>query len=84
MNSDEATPVVGGIETSDDVQLQEINDNGRTKNQVNQSPPPDKVYYFGCGSCHPKWLQCFADGKFYTFIFCLFVIVEGAIVSGKP
>ena len=81
MNSDEATPAVGG--TDNDIQLQEINGNAPTKKQADQSSAPDKEYYFGCGSCHPRWLQCFADGKFYTFILSLFVIVEGAIVSGN-
>ena len=83
MNSDEATPAVGGTDNSD-IQLQEINGNAQTKKQADdQSSAPDKEYYFGCGSCHPRWLQCFADGKCYTFILSLFVIVEGAIVSGN-
>ena len=47
------------------------------------SDPPSPVYYFGFRFWHPKWLQILADAKFYTFILVLFVLVEGAITSGK-
>ena len=88
MNNDESTLVLDGTNNAD-IQLQEIACN-ELKNQHEdsdqssvRSPQDGKVYYFGCGSCHPRWLQCLADGKFYTFILSLFVIVEGAIISGK-
>ena len=87
MNNDEATPVVAD---TNEIQLHELHvegNHGQLKNheeRSGQSPAPqEKVYYFGCGSCHPRWLQYLANGKFYTFILSLFVIVEGSIVSGK-
>ena len=47
------------------------------------SSAPTRAYYFGCGPCHPRWLQVLANPKVYTFLLCLFVVVDGAIVSGK-
>ena len=41
------------------------------------------VYYFGCCCCHPRWLQVLANAKMYTLILSLFIVVEGAVVSGK-
>ena len=41
------------------------------------------VYYFGCCCCHPRWLQVLANAKVYTFILSLFILVEGAVASGK-
>lgn len=43
---------------------------------------PTKVYYFGCGPCHPRWLQVLATGKMYSFMLSLFITVEGALISG--
>ena len=40
-------------------------------------------YYFGAGSCHPEPLQVFASTKFFTFMLCVFGLVEGALISGK-
>ena len=51
-----------------------------TQSSTAQSKP---VFYFGCGPWHPKWLQVLANAKFYTFILCFFVIVEGSITSGE-
>ena len=44
---------------------------------------PTRAYYFGCGPCHPRRMQVLADPKVYTFLLSLFVIVEGAVVSGE-
>ena len=41
------------------------------------------TYYFGFGKWHPKWLQKFANAKFFTFILCINSLVEGALVSGE-
>ena len=42
-----------------------------------------KRYYFGCGPCHPKWLQIFAQKKLFTILLCGFAFLQGAIVSGE-
>ena len=42
-----------------------------------------KPYYCGVGPCHPKKLQWFASAKFFTFILCIYGLVEGALVTGK-
>lgn len=42
-----------------------------------------KVYYCGCGPCHPNWLQWFAKKKIFTLLLSLFAVIEGAVVSGK-
>ena len=47
-----------------------------------ESPVGKKVFYYGCGPWHPKWLQVLATDKFYTFILSIFVLVEGAITAG--
>lgn len=46
--------------------------------------PPDllKTYYCGCGPCHPKWLNVFANKKFFTFLLCMYTLYEGALVTG--
>ena len=46
--------------------------------------PPDllKTYYCGCGPVHPKWLQVFANKKFFTFLLSLYTLFEGAIIVG--
>ena len=41
------------------------------------------MYYFGFRKWHPKWLQKFANAKFFTFILCINSLVEGALVSGE-
>ena len=47
-----------------------------------EDSPSHVVYYYGCGRCHPRWLQVLANAKFYTLILSLFILVEGAIASG--
>lgn len=42
-----------------------------------------REYYCGCGPWHPPWLQIFRDSRFFTFILCLFSLIEGSLVSGK-
>ncbi len=42
-----------------------------------------KQYYFGCGPCHPKWLQFFAKKKFFTFLACCFTCLHSGSVSGQ-
>ena len=65
----------------------EISEISLQKPDLDKQPLTDTsnkpVFYFGCGPCRPKWLQVFANAKFYTFILCLFVIVEGAITAGE-
>ena len=56
---------------------------GATELQESSSAPSRRVYHFGCGPWDPAWLQCLANAKVYTLLFALFVVVEGAIVSGK-
>ena len=63
---------------TDQTELQEV---GNSTQDVNN--PSRRVYHFGCGPCHPGWLQCLANAKVYTLLFALFVVVEGAVVSGK-
>lgn len=46
-------------------------------------PARPTLYHFGCGAFHPGWLQVLADPKVYTFVLCLFGVVEGATVSGE-
>lgn len=42
-----------------------------------------KAYYFGCGPCHPKWLQfLFAKKVFFTFLLSVFSFLQGGIISG--
>ena len=82
------------VNSPEEIQLHELNGTGNAATDEAPSPPdstsatdqkpePDKVYYFGCRLWHPQWLQVFANAKFYTFILCLFVIIEGAIASGE-
>lgn len=75
-NSEPQTP------QTKELQLSDLNE----ATSANELPPTKsrKSYYFGCGKIHPSWLQVFADPKFYTFMLSLFVIVEGAVVSGGP
>jgi len=48
-----------------------------------ESESEQKMYYFGIGSWHPKWLQVFASKNFFTFLLCVFGVVEGALISGN-
>ncbi len=41
------------------------------------------MFHFGVGAFHPKPLQYFASTKFFTFMLCVFGLVEGAVISGK-
>jgi organic anion transporter 4A len=61
------------------VQLQE--------DHLEVSPAPDhqqgRRHYFGCGPCHPKWLQVlFAKKKFFTFLLTSFTFLQSSVVSG--
>ena len=43
-----------------------------------------KPYYFGCGPCHPKWMQyLFARKVFFTFILSTFSFLQTGLVSGN-
>ena len=64
--------------TTEQVQLR--GKNGDIDEQ--DSPAAHVAYYYGCGRCHPRWLQFLANAKFYTLILSLFIVVEGAIASG--
>ena len=46
--------------------------------------PPEllETYYCGCGPCHPRFLQIFANKKFFTFLLSVFTLLEGAVMSG--
>ncbi len=37
----------------------------------------------GIGPCHPQCLQIFASKKFFTFMLCIFGLIEGALISGE-
>ena len=56
----------------------------RRSHESHYAVPEDllKSYYFGCKSWHPRGLQVLANKKFFTFILCLFTLIEGAVVSG--
>ena len=89
-----ATNPIANSPVETEIQLHELNGAGNhAATDKAPSPPdptsaadpsePDKVYYFGCRLWHPQWLQVFANAKFYTFILCLFVIVEASITAGE-
>ena len=40
-------------------------------------------YYCGAGPCRPKYLQVFANTKFFTMILCVFALTEQALISGE-
>ncbi len=40
-------------------------------------------YSCGAGPCRPKYLQVFANTKFFTLILCVFAIAEQALISGE-
>lgn len=40
-------------------------------------------YYCGAGPCRPKHMQVFANAKFFTFLLCVFGLIEGALISGE-
>lgn len=40
-------------------------------------------YYCGVGPFHPRWLQFFANKKFFTLLLCFFSFVQGSLVSGE-
>ena len=43
-----------------------------------------KPYYFGCGPCHPKWMQyLFARKVFFTLILSTFSFLQTGLVSGN-
>ena len=46
-------------------------------------PELKNSYFFGCGPCHPNWLQIFSNKKFFTLILCLSALLQGAVVAGK-
>ena len=90
-----ATNPIANSPVETEIQLHELNGTGNhaatdkapsqqpDSTSATDPPEPDKVYYFGCRLWHPQWLQVFANAKFYTFMLCLFVIIEGAITAGE-
>ena len=42
-----------------------------------------KPYHCGVGPCHPRWLQIFANKKFFTALLCMFAFIQGSLVSGE-
>ena len=77
LSKDPFTLPVRLIEEEEDEELQQ-----ETEEIVQVPPDVLKLYYFGCGSFHPKWLQILANKKFFTFLLCLFAFLQGSIVSG--
>ena len=45
-----------------------------------QAPPR---HYCGIGRFRPKCLQVFATKKFFTFILCVYCLIEGAVTTGE-
>ena len=45
--------------------------------------PVQQEYYCGVGRCRPSWLQRLRDARFFTFLLCFNVFIEGALVSGE-
>lgn len=45
--------------------------------------PPSPRYYCGIGRFRPKCLQVFASKKFFTFILCVYCLIEGAVSTGE-
>lgn len=57
---------------------------GEDRTRVPEDQPELKnSYFFGCGPCHPNWLQIFSNKKFFTLILCLSALLQGAVVAGK-
>ena len=54
-----------------------------TKALTTENVEEEASMYFGCWGCHPKCLQILANAKFFTFILCVFSLIEGATVSGE-
>ena len=77
LSKDPFTLPVSLTEEEEDEELQQ-----ETEEVVQVPPDLLKSYYFGCGPFHPKWLQVFANKKFFTFLLCLFAFLQGSIVSG--
>ena len=72
--------------TSDHLESQTITGAGdeEDSSQVPEDQPELKnSYFFGCGPCHPNWLQIFSNKKFFTLILCLSSLLQGAVVAGK-
>ena len=74
--------------TMDTMELQLLKkDSSEEKSDIEDldNTPPDllETYYCGCGPCHPKYLQIFANKKFFTFLLSVFTLLEGAVQSGK-
>ena len=40
-------------------------------------------YYCGIGRFRPQCLQLFATKKFFTFILCVYCLIEGAVSTGE-
>ena len=58
----------------------------KSEDNMKENIPPElsKTYYFGCGPCHPHWLQwLFARKKVFTFLLCCYAFLQGAIVVGE-
>lgn len=71
-------------EHEDDEEEDEEMEKDRTDMPLDNVPSEVlKTYYFGIGPCHPKWFQFLAKRRVFTFLLCMFAMIEGAVVSGK-
>lgn len=60
-----------------------INDKANVLNTSAMEDIVAKQYFFGCGSCHPRWLQLlFARKKVFTFLLSVNVLLQSSLVSG--
>ena len=53
-----------------------------TQQQEHEAEGKEPEYFCGVGPCHPPWLQWLRDPRVFTFLLCLYSIVEGALVTG--
>ena len=58
-------------------------DNPQPSTEVRPREPLEKEYFCGIRRWHPASFQIFRTAKFFTFILCLYCIIEGALISGK-
>lgn len=62
---------------------EEGNPNGSSVAEKEPGDDLRKTYYFGCGPCHPKWMQyLFARKVFFTAILSTFTFLQTGLVSG--
>ncbi len=72
-----ATDVEETLQTGDggDIDLDDFG--GKTQSPV----PPAKEYFCGIRGWHPRWLQVFRSGIFFTILLCCNCLIERALGS---